>query len=129
MKAFIVVMVRTTMKKHVVLLLTPLLFLATVGGQPGLYCNDSTLEFLFMTSFGAAFNSSGSAVGAMMAVDRINSNDTILPDYQVVFDEVIDTEVKSLGAGGCNTKVHCCKVIIFTLYYNVCIYNIMCVCT
>lgn len=55
--------------------------------------DGNTLEFLFMTSFGESLNSSGNAVGMMLALDRINANSSILPDYNLTCSSIIDTQV------------------------------------
>lgn len=55
--------------------------------------DPAEIQFLYMTSFGEGFNSSGSAVGMMIAVDRINSNDTILANYTLTHTPVIDSQV------------------------------------
>ena len=88
--------------KHLFLLFLFLICCISVTGQLQVgNCTQtrgstSTLEFLFMTSFGEAFNSSGSAVGMMMALDRINSNTSILAGYNLTYSAVVDTQVKEL---------------------------------
>ena len=88
--------------KHLFLLFLFLICCISVTGQLQVgNCTQtrgstSTLEFLFMTSFGEAFNSSGSAVGMMMALDRINSNTSILAGYNLTYSAIVDSQVKEL---------------------------------
>ena len=72
--------------------------LSLVGTSNGLdSCEErnGTLDFLFMTSFGGAFNSSGSALGMMMALERINANSTVLPDYKLGYTSIVDSQVSA----------------------------------
>ena len=62
-------------------------------GQENCNSSNQTLEFLYMTSFGEAFNSSGSVLGMMMALERINSNSSVLPGYQLNYNSIVDTQV------------------------------------
>lgn len=47
-----------------------------------------------MTSAGEAFDSSGSAVGMIMAVRDINANSSVLPDYTLTHTRVVDSQVR-----------------------------------
>ena len=76
------------------LLVLSLLYL--VGSQDVPSCpqrDNSTLKFLFMTSFGSAFNTSGSVVAMMMALERINANSTILADHTLEYSDIVDSQV------------------------------------
>ena len=94
--------VRLYSGKHFFLLFLFLICCVSVTGQLQVgNCTQprgstSTLEFLFMTSFGEAFNSSGSAVGMMMALDRINSNTSILAGYNLTYSSIVDSQVKGI---------------------------------
>ena len=63
-------------------------------GDINCYRSNNTLEFLYMTSFGAALNSSGSAVGIAMALEKINTNSTMLADYQLEHGNTVDSQVR-----------------------------------
>ena len=77
------------------LLVLSLLYLVDSQDVPSCPQRDnSTLKFLFMTSFGSAFNSSGSVVGMMMALERINANSTILADYTLEYSDIVDSQVQ-----------------------------------
>lgn len=47
-----------------------------------------------MTSAGEAFDSSGSAVGMIMAVRDINANSSVLPNYTLTHTRVVDSQVR-----------------------------------
>jgi hypothetical protein len=52
------------------------------------------LTFMFLVSHGKfGFNSSGAIPAADMALEDVNSNDNILPGYNLVYDEVRDSQV------------------------------------
>ena len=71
-----------------------LLLLCSVNAQDCQSVNDSqSLEFLYMTSFGASLNSSGSVVGMMMALDKINRNSSLLPNYTLGYSSIVDSQV------------------------------------
>ena len=72
--------------------------------------DNTTLEFLYMTSFGQSLNSSGSVVGMMMALDRINANSSILADYTLDYSAIIDSQV-------CLSQL---TVLIIMLFYLQC---------
>ena len=55
--------------------------------------NKTNLKFLFMGSSGAAFNSLGSVVGSIIALERINANNSILKDYTLSYSAIEDTKV------------------------------------
>lgn len=49
---------------------------------------------MFITSFGQfGFNSSGAVPAADMALEDINSDPDILPGYNLVYDQVRDSQV------------------------------------
>lgn len=51
---------------------------------PSTTANGSTpLYFSLITSFGAAFNSSGTVPGVQVALDAINSDPSLLPGYSL----------------------------------------------
>ena len=75
------------------LLVLPLLCRAESQDAPSCPQKIHTLKFLFMTSFGLAFNSSGSVVAMMMALERINANSTILADYTLEYSDIVDSQV------------------------------------
>ena len=70
-----------------------ILYLLTAGGK----CSESTphnLTFMFITSFGQfGFNSSGALPAADIALEDINSDQNILPGYNLHYDEVRDSQV------------------------------------
>lgn len=55
--------------------------------------NKTNLKFLFMGSSGVAFNSIGSVVGSMIALERINANNSVLKDYTLSYSAIEDTKV------------------------------------
>ncbi len=50
-----------------------------------------------MTSFSESINTSGNAVGMMIALDKINADSSILVDYNLSYTAIVDTQV-SAGA-------------------------------
>ena len=60
-------------------------------------CSQPNLTLMFITSFGqSGFNSSGAIPAADMALEDINSNPSILPGYNLVYDKVRDSQVCAL---------------------------------
>ena len=56
-------------------------------------CNQN-LTFMFITSFGRfGLNSSGAVPAADIALEAINADPNILPGYNLVYDQVRDSEV------------------------------------
>ncbi len=78
-----------------ILCLSIVLLLCSVNAKDCPSLNDSrqSLEFLYMTSFGVSLNSSGSVVGMMMALDKINSNSSLLPDHTFGYTSIADSQV------------------------------------
>ena len=74
-------------------LLTLLLTIVSYrGGQTA----NRNLTFMFVTSFGQnGFNASGVIPGADLALEHINGNSTILPGYNLTYDQVRDSQVRS----------------------------------
>ena len=59
--------------------------------------SNRNLTFMFVTSFGEfGLNSSGVVPAANIALEDINSNPDLLPGYNLVFDQVRDSEVSIL---------------------------------
>ena len=55
---------------------------------------NKNLTIMFITSFGQfGFNSSGAVPAADMALEDINSDPDILPGYNLVYDQVRDSQV------------------------------------
>ena len=55
---------------------------------------NQNLTIMFITSFGQfGFNSSGAVPAADIALEDINSNPDILPGYNLVYDQVRDSQV------------------------------------
>ncbi len=55
--------------------------------------SNTTLEFLYMTSFGESLNSSGSVIGMLLALEKINSNSSILANYTLDYSNIANSEV------------------------------------
>ena len=55
--------------------------------------HKTNLKFLFMGSSGAAFNTLGSVVGSIIALERINANSSILKNYTLSYSAIEDTKV------------------------------------
>ena len=56
--------------------------------------SNQNLTFMFITSFGRfGLNSSGAIPAAEIALDAINADPNLLPDYNLVYDRVRDSEV------------------------------------
>ncbi len=75
----------------------------------GTQCSDvanNTLEFLFMTSFSESLNTSGNAVGMMIALEKINANSSILPDYNLTYSAIVDTQVSRYFAASTTCMVN-----------------------
>lgn len=51
------------------------------------------LYFMYMTSRGALFNSSGTVAGVDMALERINSNGNVLSGYYLNYTTLFDSQV------------------------------------
>jgi hypothetical protein len=51
-----------------------------------------------MSSFGEAFVSGGSVIGVEMAIERINSNNSLLSNHTLYFNGVVDSQASSLLA-------------------------------
>ena len=55
---------------------------------------NQNLTFMFVTSFGQfGLNSSGVVPAADLALERINNYSDILPGYNLVYDQVRDSQV------------------------------------
>ena len=53
-----------------------------------------TLTFMFVTSFGqSGLNSSGVIPAADIALEDINNSENVLPGYNLVYDQVRDSQV------------------------------------
>ena len=84
-------------------LLFTLGLVSTVRGYLHIYPpvdqNDTTrtpLYFALLQSFGSELNGSGSVAGLQVALDRINSDPTLLPGYSLHYT-LTDSQVINLG--------------------------------
>ena len=73
------------------------LWSAPVSANSNCTRNEKELQFLYMTSAGEAFDSSGSAVGMIMAVRDINANSSVLRNYTLTHTPVVDSQVRLDG--------------------------------
>ena len=63
---------------------------------------QTNLTFLFITSFGQhGFNSSGVVPAADIALEDINADPDVLSGYNLVYDEVRDSQVFSYNIVQC----------------------------
>ena len=64
--------------------------------DPAALAADRNLTVMFITSFGQfGFNSSGAVPAADIALEHINRSPDILPGYNLVYDQVRDSQVNS----------------------------------
>lgn len=68
-------------------------FLKLYGQEQLNVCPQANLSFLFISSSGNSFNSFSSFIGMQIAVERINDDDTILPDYTLGYSTIGDAMV------------------------------------
>ena len=59
-----------------------------------------SLYFVLMMSFGGDFRSSGAVPGVQVALDRINSDPTLLPGYQLQYT-LTDSQVCAIATSSC----------------------------
>lgn len=68
-----------------------------INAQPFLQANRN-LTFMFVTSYGQfGLNSSGVIPAADIALENINNSSDILPGYNLVYDEVRDSQVCAIN--------------------------------
>lgn len=75
------------------LLFSLLAFIITADAQLNCSREPDELQFLFMASNGSSFNSYSSLVGVDMALERINGNSSLLPNFTLSYSDVVDTQV------------------------------------
>uniref|UniRef100_A0A1X7UH13 G-protein coupled receptors family 3 profile domain-containing protein n=1 Tax=Amphimedon queenslandica TaxID=400682 RepID=A0A1X7UH13_AMPQE len=73
-------------------LLFLLAFIITSSAQPNCSHQPDELRFLFMASNGSSFNSFSSLLGVDIALERINSNSSILPNFTLSYSNAADSQ-------------------------------------
>ncbi|XP_011405199.1 PREDICTED: gamma-aminobutyric acid type B receptor subunit 1-like [Amphimedon queenslandica] len=69
-----------------------LAFIITANAQLNCSHEPDELQFLFMASNGSSFNTYSSLVGVDMALERINSNSSLLSNFTLSYSDAVDSQ-------------------------------------
>ena len=96
-----------------------LALLLTIVSYRGGQTANRNLTFMFVTSFGQnGFNASGVIPGADLALEHINGNSTILPGYDLIYDQVRDSQVRSAWVDRMSIYVPLCILTGFQTFMS-----------